>query len=353
MTAQQQPIPLRADPAALRQAEARAIHRAVAAIALGAAQKTSPAAVLRAAWPHDDRAALVLRAVSNPIDTTQYPGLDAVTTLPHLAPQSAALKLFAKGAKFDLAGKRTIAVPDIALPPAPVFIAEGAPAPAVQFVLGKTLIGPARKILILSAVSRELEEASPEAATLVVARILGDAAAKGIDAIAFSTFAGDTTTPPGLLVGAVPITAAAAGAEALTEDIANLTKAIADAFIDPSDFVFIAAPRQAMAMKIKPSPLFDSPVIMAAALPDKTLIAAAPAGIFSAYDGTPEIDASKEALVHSEDTTPLPLVSSTGTVAAPQRSLFQTDVLSIRCRARAAWCAYPGAIQIVEGANWP
>ena len=123
--------------------------------------------------------------------------------------------------------------------------------------------------------------------------------------------------------------------------------------IDPSDVVFIAAPRQAMALRIKPSPLFDSPVIMAAALPDKTLIACAPGGIYYGYDGGAEVDSSREAVIHMEDTTPLPLIGSTGTVAAPQRSAFQTDVIFLRCRARCAWVAYPGAVQVVQGVNWP
>jgi hypothetical protein len=205
----------------------------------------------------------------------------------------------------------------------------------------------------LSAVSRELEQASVESAVVIVSRILGDAAAKGIDLIAFSSGADDGVRPAGLLHGTTPITAATAGTDAMTEDVANLVKAVADAFIDPSDVVFIAAPRQAMALRIKPTPLFDSPVITAAALPDKTLIAAAPGGIYFGYDGTAEIDSSREAVIHFEDTAPLPLIGSTGTVAAPQRSAFQTDTIFLRCRARCAWCAYPGSIQLITGTNWP
>ena len=41
------------------------------------------------------------------------------------------------------------------------------------------------------------------------------------------------------------------------QDIANLTKAISDAFIDPSGVVFVAATRQAMALRMVPSPLLD------------------------------------------------------------------------------------------------
>jgi hypothetical protein len=345
--------PLRPDRNLLAERERRSFVRAATSVALAAAKGADPAKILRSAWPDDDRAALILRGVSDPTSTADYPGLDVVTTLPQLAPQSAALALFARGGQLDLAGKRTIAVPNIALPPTPVFVAEAEPGPSVEFSFGRAVLGPVRKILVFSAVTRELEQASPEAASVIVARILADAAGKGVDLAAFSSFAGDTTTPPGLLVGTTPITAATAGSEAMTQDIANLTKAIADAFIDPTGVVFIAAPRQAMALRIKPSPLFDNPVIMAAALPDKTVIAAAPIGIFWGGDGRPEIESSKEGLLHFERSTPLALVDGAGVVAAPQRSLFQTDAISIKCRASVAWCAYPGSIQIVEGANWP
>ena len=101
------------------------------------------------------------------------------------------------------------------------------------------------------------------------------------------------------------------------------------------------------------SPLFDSPVIMVPWLPDRTVIAAAPAGIFSGYDGSTELESSKEAVIHFENTAPLALVDAGGTLAAPQRSAFQTDTIFIRCRTRCAWCAYPGSIQVVDGANWP
>jgi hypothetical protein len=348
-----QGLPFRVDRNALAAEQWRALHRAMTAIALGAVRKADPTSIMRTEWPSDDRAGAVLKAISSPLDTSGYPGLDAVTTLPQLAPSSAAMKLFQLGTKLDLRGKRTISVPNISVPPAPIFIAEGGAAPAVEFPFGKAALGPVRTIRLLSAISRELEQATPESAVLIVSRILGDAAAKGVDTVAFGTGADDGVRPPGLLHGVTPITAAAAGTDALTEDVAAIVKAIADAFIDPDGVVFIAAPRQAMALRIKPSPLFDSPVLMAAALPDKTLIACAPGGIYYGYDGGAEIDSSREAVIHMEDTTPLPLIGSTGTVAAPQRSAFQTDVIFLRCRARCAWCAYPGSVQVVQGTNWP
>lgn len=56
---------------------------------------------------------------------------------------------------------------------APAFIGEFLPAPVVQFVLDKTTVEP-RKILILAAVSSELENASADTAAAVVGRVLAD-----------------------------------------------------------------------------------------------------------------------------------------------------------------------------------
>jgi hypothetical protein len=56
----------------------------------------------------------------------------------------------------------------------PVFVAEGKPAPAIQFTLTGTTVGPVRKLLALRAVTRELNEATPDTAKAVIGRILAD-----------------------------------------------------------------------------------------------------------------------------------------------------------------------------------
>jgi hypothetical protein len=51
-----------------------------------------------------------------------------------------------------------------------------------------------------------------------------------------------------------------------------------------------------------------------------------------AVDPVPRIEVSKEAVFHSEDTLPL-AISATGepnTIAAPVRSLWQTDCVAVR-----------------------
>jgi hypothetical protein len=64
------------------------------------------------------------------------------------------------------------------------------------------------------------------------------------------------------------------------------------------------------------------------------------------------IETSKEAVYHEEATTPLPIVGTAGAIAAPVRSVFQTDAIGIRVRAHAAWAVAPGGAQVINGINW-
>jgi len=138
------------------------------------------------------------------------------------------------------------------MPPVPVFVEEGKPAPAVQFTFAGTTLGPVRKVLILSAVTRELNEATPNTAEAV---ILSDRANASIDIAAFGTGAGDAANPPGLLNDVTPIPPASmAGAERdslMTEDLANLVGAIADA--PPREVTVIKAPHGASFRDVIPN----------------------------------------------------------------------------------------------------
>jgi uncharacterized membrane protein len=100
-------------------------------------------------------------------------------------PGSAPIKLFDASNKLDLAGITSIKVPLVCgLPPAPVFVAEGKPAPPIEFTLTGTTVGPVRKLLVQRAVTRELKEATPDTAEAVIGRILADRSNASIDLIA-------------------------------------------------------------------------------------------------------------------------------------------------------------------------
>jgi hypothetical protein len=347
------PIPLRPDPAAMHAQEQRAWQRAIAAHALATLRNDDPNRVLRAAWPSDDRVGLILRAAQTPTTTANFPAHDVVAAFRSLAPGSAALALFELSLKLDLRGVTTVRIPDLAaLPPAPVFVEEGKPGPALEWSFAATVLGPVKKILVMSAVTNELNDATADTAAAVIAQVLATAANKSIDAVAFGSAAATTAQPAGLLHNVTPITAATGGADTpMFDDLANLIGAIGSAGINPTDSVFVAGPREAAMMKSKLSPQFENPILMTLGLPAKSVACFAPAAVVSGYQDAPSIETSREAVLHMEDTTPLD-IGTAGGVAAPSKSTFQTDLIAIKVRANCAWAVSAGGAQVVNTVNW-
>jgi hypothetical protein len=338
--------------------QGRSMRRAITASWIATATKTDPERVLRKNWGRDEGALQILqRSAVSPASTTGgYPAwVDQIGPFRSLLPGSAALALFDASNKLDLTGLTTISVPNLAgLPPKPVFVAEGQPAPSVQLAFAKTVLGPTRKIMIISALTREVEEASADTASDVIGRVLADASTMSIDTAAFGTSAASAIAPAGLLYGVAALTASSAtpGTEAMDADLSNLVAAIGAAGIDPSGAVYVCGPAEAMKIKLRSGPNFDNTVLMTLGLPAKSVACFAPAGVYSGYQGLPTVETAKEVVIHREDTTPLPIVGSPSTVASPTSSLWQTDAISIRIRAWCAWAAAPGATTIVNSVTW-
>jgi hypothetical protein len=357
MTAQR-PIPLRPDRHLIFAEERRSWGRALAALVIANRDYADPAAVLKATWPDDRAAAVRLKAATSPTSTANAPALllDIVAAFRSLAPASAALAVFEKGLQVDLRGISTITLPSLAnVPPPGVFVAEGAPAPNLQFDFSSgAVLGPTRKILVLAAASGGLESAVPGTMSAVLGKVLSDAAARGLDAAAFGTQAADDTVPQGLLHGVTPVTAAAAGTDSMGQDIRALLDAIAVNNIDTSAAVFIADAGTIGVMKTKVGPRFDYPLLTTLGLPAKTVVCVAPAAVASAYADAPQIEVSKIPAVHFEGSHPLPIASpgSPPTVAAPVYSHFQADMISVKCRARCAWAVLSGGASFVSGISW-
>jgi hypothetical protein len=345
------PIPLRADKAAIEQRERRAWQHAVTASVFGANQRTHPSNILRSYWPNDVRAAMIVKAAVSPTTTAAFYPNDVVSAFKSIAPGSAAASLFAMANVLNMDGISTIRVPYVAnLPPIAMFIEEGKPAPNQQFTLAASVLGPTKKMLLMAAVSAELEQAGPEAASMIIGRVLADRANRNLDLVIFGTGAGDAATPPGLLHGITPIAAAATGPDAMSSDLAALVAAIGAAGIDPTDAVFVASPHEAMLIATRIGFKFDNTVLASLGVPAKTVIAFAPDAVFSGYDGSPQIETSKESVIHFDD-APTD-IGTAGGVAAPAKSMWQTETISVKVRLNCAWTALPGAVQVINTVAW-
>jgi hypothetical protein len=345
-------VQFRPDYSTLFPAEQRSWSRAIAAQVQAASRRSDPSKIVKAAWPNDDRALEISKGAVTPTTTAGYPTFDPVVAYRSLAPSSAALSLFQMGTALSLDGVTTIHIPSFAaMPVQPIFVEEGKPAPNVQWSLAANIVlGPVRKILMMSAVTEELQDATPDTASAVIGRMLADIANRGIDTVAFGSAAADTKQPAGLLHAVVPIGAATAGVDALAQDLGNLTGAIGVAGIDPSGAVFVCGPREATMIKIKASQKFDNPVLTTLGLPAKTVACFAPAGIFSGYQDAPQIETRKSPAVHFEGSTPADITN--GGVAAPVKSSFQAGLISIKVRGNCSWAAAPGAAQVITVVNW-
>jgi hypothetical protein len=84
----------------------------------------------------------------------------------------------------------------------------------------------------------------------------------------------------------------------------------------------VTTPALAMKLSLLAGPRFTTPILSSIAIPTGTAIVVAPSGIASAYSGALSVQTSKEAVVHFEDTSPLPIstAGTPATVAAVVRS---------------------------------
>jgi hypothetical protein len=175
-------------------------------------------------------------------------------------------------------------------------------------------------------------------------------ASRSIDAVAFSGSAATASQPAGLLNGLAALTAStASGQLAVIEDVAALAAAIAAANVDPTDMIIVAAPRQAEVLRNSPG--FRRTVYSSLALADKTVVGIAPAAVASAFDA-PSLETAVPPTYHMEDTSPQPITGGAPSPAVPVRSGFQTDVIAVRCRAKACWAMVAPGAAMITATSW-
>jgi hypothetical protein len=343
-------LPLRIDGDAVATNDRRATLRAITALAVAAVRGgADPMTLLKAAWPNDRIAAAVLRAVSSPTTTADFPVANIIGLFRSIAPKSAALELFNLGRIIDLSGLNTVSIPGVGALPGPPFVAEGAPGPVLQTPTFGLVIGPTKKLLVMAGVTRELDQASPPGAVHIVAAILGDVVAKSLDIAAFGSAAASAAAPAGLLHNVTPLTAAAATPpiNAMFEDVGNLAEAIGDTDIDVNELVFVGGPKQAVAMKMFLGPKFDYPILASTALKGSLACFAAPA-VVAAYADLPQVETSRDSTLQFSDAP-----AAAGPLSAgPTLSAFQQELINIKLRGRAAWGVHAGGAQVVANVTW-
>jgi hypothetical protein len=331
------PIPLRPDPAALVARNVTALSRAVIAKAAARIERRSDdATILRSRWPDDPTAPLILRAASQPATLADNPALartliaDLIATI---GPVGAGARLLQAGLQlvFDSAGEVYVPAFEVSADKV-AFVREGAPVPVHSLTTIGALLEP-RKLAVIVALTAEMVAGSN--AEALVTDALTRSVGLAIDAGLFDDVAGDAVRPAGLRYG---IAASAASAstdpdQAMIDDLSALAGAVS-AIGGP--IMFVASPERAVAISLRARRELPFAVLGSPAVAADDLMAVAGNGLVSAMDAMPEIEASRIATVHMND-TPAPIADAAGVLAVPTRSLWQTDTVAIKLGFGASW----------------
>lgn len=228
------------------------------------------------------------------------------------------------------------------------FIAQGAPIPVKQGAFTPVVLTP-KKLGVITTMTREMAEHSTPALEGILRQGILEDTGLAIDTVLMDNNAATTTRPQGIqnLAGAALGPTAGGGMAAVIGDLklmvtdllatvsGNLRKPVW--IINPGDVMVLSLTQAAaggtfpFAEDLAQGRLLGFPVIQTTVGTTDTMYLI-DAADFATSQGAPRFDVSDTAVLHMEDTSPqqLATVGTPAVVAAPMRSLYQTDSLAIR-----------------------
>jgi hypothetical protein len=293
---------------------------------------------------------LVQRAPVSPTDTTSASALTQISLalMAGLTGLSAAAGLFGRGLQLEFDHHGSISVPNLTMPSAVGFVAEGQPIPALQ---GQTSVGATlnpRKLAAIWVLTFEQIRSGGEA---VIRQTMLEKTAQALDTLLFDSTAGDSTRPPGLLNGVAALPATTGGGlNALLGDIKQLVGAVEA--VSSGGIVFIMRPAQAANMSLLAPGDFIYPVLPSTGIPVGTLIAISVGSLASATSLAPDILASRQA-EYVRDTAPTTIDDAKTAPMQQVGSLVQTDEIGFRLTWDLAWgLRASGSTAWVQNCTW-
>ena len=323
--------------------------------------RQSPYEVLKAEYGDDELTRAVLTSITKsatvPADTvtsgwaSQLVATSIQDFFAALLPNSVYPALAARGGKFSFGRSGIVSMPTRAATPtiAGSFVAQGAPIPVRQGAFSAITFTP-KKMAVISTFTREIAEHSTPSIDGLIRQAIVEDTAVAIDSVLLDATAATTTRPAGLKAGVAAVTATAGGGIAgLIGDIRGLTGAlITGTNGNLRTPVWIMNPADVLAASLLPATagggefpfkselaggtLQGYPVIQSSNVTADTMLLVDAADFVSVTGDTPRFDVSDQATLHMEDTTPLAIgtAGAPATVAAPARSLWQTDTIGVR-----------------------
>jgi HK97 family phage major capsid protein/HK97 family phage prohead protease len=275
------------------------------------------------------------------------------------------------GARYTLGRYGQISIPVESATPtvAGSFVAEGAPIPVRQEAFTPITIG-LKKMAVISSFTRELfEHSTPNIDTQLRDRISRDTSV-AVDTVLIDNNPVTSIRPAGLRNGVTGLTPTAGGG--FTALVADL-KALIGVLITANSLrapVWIMNPQQLLSIALTPATaagvfpfkaeadqgrLLGYPVIQSVTVPATMVIIVDAADFASLTGDDARFELSDQATLHMEDTTPLAIGTpgTPPTVAAPARSMFQTDSIALRMIMPMNWIMRrTGLVGWVTGVTW-
>ena len=330
---------------------------------------------------HNEVTAMVLRAVANPANTTvatwaaELVQTDTMPFLDRLVADSIYLPLANAGVRYTFGNAGVLKIPVRASSPAGVrlagnWVAEGAPKPVRRASFTTVSLSPT-KLAVISTFTEEMATYSAQSIEQIIRQAMSDDTSEALDTYLIDAVAASAgVRPAGLLDGVSPITASVLtpASAAMVADLKALVGAIVAAG-GGRRIVLIVNPIQAISMGIVQTTTgdflfgtaqaaaakFNASLIISATCPAGRVIAVDAADFATANGDAPRFAVSTDATLHEEDTTPLALgtTGSPNTVAAPMRSLFQTDAVAVRMSLYVTWAMRrTGMVQTIAAVSW-
>ena len=320
---------------------------------------------------------LVARAASAPAMTTVtgWAAELAQTTytalMDLLMPKGVYARLAPRGLALSFGRAGRIVVPTRSRTPtlAGSFVGEGLAIPVRQGAFTSTTLTP-KKVAVITVWTKEMDEHSTPAIEGILRDAIQTDTTVAIDSVLLDTNAATVIRPAGLLNGVTTTGATAGGGvAAIVGDLKNLIgQLVTGTYGNLRNLVWLMNPAEMLSAslantnglfpwkdEIGRGTLNNIPIIDSSTVPVKTVILMDAADFVSVGGEGPRFELSDQATLHMEDTSPLELVGtgSPGTVASPQRSLFQTDSIALRMVMPLNWTQRrPGTIAALANVTW-
>jgi len=251
------------------------------------------------------------------------------------------------------------------------FVGEGNPIPVRQGAFTSSTLTP-KKMAVITTWTREIDEHSVPAIEGLLRDAIQQDTATAIDSVLLDANPATAIRPPGLLNGVAALTATTGGGfNALVGDLKQLSGAlITGTQGHVRNMVWLMNPQQVLSIALTAAPgvgafpfkeeisrgqLLTNTVIDSGTVPLGTVIVVDAADFVTVGGEAPRFEISDQATLHMEDTAPL-AISTPGTpatVAAPVRSLWQTDSMALRLILPLNWTLRrTGVVAWTQSVTW-